>query len=455
MKTLISVDPATEALNGEYEAFGFSRCVEAVQAARRVFPEWSRRSPAGRAALLSSVAAVLRDNKRKYADIITREMGKPVRQSLGEVEKCAWLCDYYAENAEGLLGEEIVETGASKSRIVFDPLGVILGVMPWNFPFWQVFRFAVPALAAGNVCLLKHASNVPGCALEIERIFRAAGYPDGAFQTLLVEAKDARELVVKGLVDGVSLTGSLQAGADIGAAAGGAVIPVVLELGGSDPFIVLDDADLDLAARTAVTARTLNGGQSCIAAKRFIVMEAVAKEFCRLFLKRLRELKVGDPMGEGTDIGPLAKKEFVDDLELQVRDAVAGGAQAHYGPEIPAGPGYYFRPVMLTGVKPGMKVLTEEVFGPVAPVLVVKNEEEALQWAEATEFGLGASVWSRNAARAEALGRRIRTGTVAVNDMVKSDPRLPFGGVKHSGLGRELSNYGLKAFVNVKTIVVA
>jgi succinate-semialdehyde dehydrogenase/glutarate-semialdehyde dehydrogenase len=363
------------------------------------------------------------------------------------------LCDYYAENATRFLHAELVETEAKKSYVAFEPLGIVLAIEPWNFPFWQVFRAAVPAVSAGNVVLLKHASNVPMTALAIEDAFRKAGFPENVFKTLLITPGDAMQLIDDDLVDAVALTGSNRAGEEVGARAGRKIKSLVLELGGSDPFIVLDDADVEKAGRTAAQARMVNSGQSCIAAKRFIVMEKVAGEFTKHFTARLRELKIGDPMDETTDIGPVARKDIRDDLKAQLRDAKLKGAKTIELPQ-PFSKGYFFAPCVVLNPTPNMKVLTDEVFGPIAPIVVVKSEEEAVAVANNTEYGLGAAIWSRDTARAERLAKRIQSGFVAINDMVRSDPRLPFGGVKKSGVGRELSHYGLKEFVNIKTVVV-
>ncbi|GLI36207.1 NAD-dependent succinate-semialdehyde dehydrogenase [Desulforhabdus amnigena] len=451
---MLSVNPFTEEITHEFDMFGVEQVDEAVQRAEEALLRWKARSVPDRVEIFKRVAADLRQHKRKYGEIITREMGKPIKQAVSEVEKCAWVCDYYVEHAARFLQPESIKTDAAKSTVYFEPLGIILGIMPWNFPFWQVFRFAVPAMAAGNVCLLKHASNVPLAALEIEKIFTSAGMPTGVFQTLLIDAGSATRLIEEGKVAGVSLTGSLVAGSRVGEAAGRNIKKLVLELGGSDPFIVLDDADLSKAAEVGMAARALNTGQSCIAAKRFIVMDSVVEEFQVKFLEYLRMLHVGNPMDEDTDIGPLAKSEFVEDLNVQLQDAIDKGATIFYGSKPPEGKGFFFQPAVLVNVKADMKVAQEEVFGPLAPIVVVKDEEEAVAWANATKFGLGASIWSRDVERAVRLAQRIQSGFVAINDMVKSDPRLPFGGIKKSGMGRELSHYGLKEFVNIKTVVV-
>jgi succinate-semialdehyde dehydrogenase/glutarate-semialdehyde dehydrogenase len=448
-----SVNPYTEEVNWTYDSFSLAECESRIENSRAAFSGWSSLSAEERTKYFLRAGEVLRRNVEIYAEIITKEMGKPIRQSRGEIEKCAWLCDYYAENAAEFLKDEFVDTGADKSYITFEPLGVIFGIMPWNFPFWQVFRFAVPAMCAGNVCVLKHASNVPRSALEVEKIFLEAGFPENVFSTLLIDSKTAMEIIEEEMVDGVSLTGSIVAGSEIGELAGGLIKPFVLEQGGSDPFIVLEDADIERAVQAAVKSRFLNAGQSCIAAKRFIVIENVVVDFIEAFELEMQELKIGDPMDEETDIGPLAKKEFIDSLERVLKDAKKKGAELHVcGEEHKKG--YFFRPTLIPAASTDMKVCNVEVFGPVAPVITAKDEDEAVKIANSTEFGLGASVWSQDLERAQRLAKKIKSGFVAINGMVISDPRLPFGGVKKSGIGRELSHYGLKEFVNIKTVVI-
>ncbi len=451
---LRSVNPFTLDMHGPFETLDFDACRAAVAQARSAFSHWASHSVRERAEYFGRTARVLRRELRDCAAIITREMGKPIRQAVAEVEKCAFLCEYYAEHAEEFLRDETVTTEAFKSYVTYEPLGVIFGIMPWNFPFWQVFRFAVPVMAAGNVCVVKHASNVPLAAMKIEEIFRRAELPPHVFQNLLMDASVATRLIEADLVDGVSLTGSVEAGSRVGEAAGRRIRKLVLELGGSDPFLVLEDADVDQAARVGVQARFLNGGQSCIAAKRFLVMKPVYDAFLKRFVDEMRALVVGDPMDEKTDVGPLARLEFVGELEGQLADARQKGAQVIAGPRSPRATGYFFDPVVVTRVTPSMKIFREEVFGPLAPILAVENEEEMVRLANETEFGLGASIWSRDLDRAQALARKIRAGFTAVNDMVKSDPRLPFGGIKKSGIGRELSHFGMKEFSNIKTVVV-
>jgi succinate-semialdehyde dehydrogenase/glutarate-semialdehyde dehydrogenase len=452
-KRIQSINPYTEKVMKEFNLLSGQEISEEIALSRKAFSAWRAVPVAERAGYVKRMAYQLRAEKRTYAELMTKEMGKPLRESLGEIEKCAMLCDYYAEHAPAFLETEHIKTEALKSYVAFEPLGLVLAIMPWNFPFWQALRFGIPAISAGNVVVLKHASNVPQTALAIEDAFKKAGFPGHVFKTLLIDAKAALNLIDEDKVDAVSLTGSNKAGEEVGAHAGGKIKKVVLELGGSDPFIVLDDADIEKAGRMAVNARVINTGQSCIAAKRFIVMEKVAEEFKKNFIARLKELKIGDPMDESTDIGTVAKPDILSALKEQLRDAKAKGAEV-VQMEHSFKKGLFFAPCAVYNPTKNMKVLTEEVFGPVAPIIIVKDEDEAVRTANDTEFGLGASVWSRNHARAEKLATRLEAGTIAINDMVKSDPRLPFGGVKKSGFGRELSHYGLKEFVNVKSVLV-
>ena len=450
---LKSINPYTEEVNWTYNSFSIGECRARIENCRAAFSVWGSLPAEERAKHFKIAAGILRKNTDTYAEIITKEMGKPIRQSKNEVQKCAQLCDYYAENAVELLKDEIVDTGAEKSYVTFEPLGVIFGIMPWNFPFWQVFRFAVPAICAGNVCVLKHSSNVPQSALEIEKVFIEAGFPENVFNTLLIDSKIAMQILKEELVDGVSLTGSVGAGSKIGRLAGGAIKPLVLELGGSDPFIVLENANIEKAAQAAVKSRFLNAGQSCIAAKRLIVVEDVVADFIEAFERRVKELKIGDPMDEETDIGPLAKKEFLESLERVLKDAKMKGAELHvYGEGHKKG--FFFRPSLIPAASTDMEVCRTEVFGPIAPVITVKDDDEAVEIANSTEYGLGAKIWSGDLYRAESLAKRIKSGSVSINGMIKSDPRIPFGGIKKSRVGRELSHYGLKEFVNIKTVVV-
>jgi succinate-semialdehyde dehydrogenase/glutarate-semialdehyde dehydrogenase len=450
---LKSINPYTEEVNREYDSISFEECEAHIKKSRAAFSEWSSMSVEKRTGYLASAAEVLRKNTDIYAEVITKEMGKPIKQSRAEVQKCAFVCDYYVKNAAEFLKDEFVDTGAEKSYVSFEPMGVILGIMPWNFPFWQVFKFAIPAICSGNVCVLKHASNVPGSALEVEKVFLEAGFPEYVFKTLLIDSGTAMEIIKKDLVDGISLTGSINAGSEIGELAGKTIKPCVLELGGSDPFIVLEDADIRRAAQAAAKSRFLNTGQGCIAAKRFIVLETIIEDFTKAFELEVNKMKVGNPMDDDTDIGPVARKEFVGDLEKILEDAKKKGAK----PVICGNnceKGFFFRPALIPAASLDMEACRVEVFGPIAPLITVKDDDEAVKIANSTDFGLGAEVWSGNLDRAERLAKRIKSGFVAVNGMVRSDPRLPFGGVKKSGVGRELSHYGLKEFTNIKAIVV-
>jgi succinate-semialdehyde dehydrogenase / glutarate-semialdehyde dehydrogenase len=452
MMKIKSVNPYTEEVNWVYDSFTFEECETYIANSRTAFIGWSSLSVEERTKYLVKVAEVLRQNIDTYSEIITKEMGKPIKQSRAEIQKCILICDYYVKNAAEFLKDEFVNTDSVKSYVTFEPLGVIFGIMPWNFPFWQVFKFAVPTLCAGNVCVVKHASNVPRSALEIEKIFQKAGLPDNVFKTLLIDPKIAVEIIKRDLVDGISLTGSIHAGVEIGELAGETIKPLVLELGGSDPFIVLEDADINRAAQAAVMSRFLNTGQGCIAAKRFIVVQNIVENFTNSFELEIKKLKIGDPFDENTDIGPVAKKEFVEDLEKFLVEAKNKGAKPRiYGDEFRKG--FFFRPTLIPAASTDMEVCKAEVFGPIAPVIPVKDEDEAVKVANSTEFGLGAEVWSANLDRAEKVAKRIRSGFVAINGTVRSDPRLPFGGSKKSGIGRELSHYGLKQFVNIKTVV--
>lgn len=400
---------------------------------------------------LKKLANLLRKHKQELAITATLEMGKPITQSLAEVEKCAWVCEYYSEKSPKFLSPEIVRTEAKKSYIRFDPLGSILCIMPWNFPFWQVFRFSAPAFAAGNSIILKHSSVVPACSLLIEQLFTEAT-SSSIFQSVITDSYGVSELIPK--VHGVSLTGSVEAGIKVASLASSNLKPFVLELGGSDPFIVLKDADLELAAQNAVQARFINSGQSCIAAKRFIVAKKNTAEFTRHVLKHTKELKVGDPLEKDTQLGPLVQKKQVSFLHNQVKNSVKEGAHIIYGGKPVKRPGFFYHPTIMTRVHPEMRVASEETFGPVLPIISAKTEHEALSIANSTAFGLGASIWSRDRKRAEKLAAQCESGFVAINSVVKSDPRLPFGGIKNSGVGRELSRYGILEFVNIKSVVI-
>jgi len=453
--TVASINPTTgETLEtfAETTPAALERVLDQALAA---YQSWSRCSYAQRAQAMREAGRLLRERKTQHARTMALEMGKPLMQGEAEAEKCAWVCDYYAEHAERFLADEPRETDASKAFVRFDPIGPVLAIMPWNFPFWQVFRFAAPALMAGNAGLLKHAPNVTRCALGIEAIFQEAGFPEGLFRALILSNEAAATVIADPRVRAVTLTGSDRAGSQVAEQAGRHLKKTVLELGGSDPFIVLEDADVALAARTAAEARLLNSGQSCIAAKRFIVVEPVADRFLDAFVAAMRTRRMGDPLAPDTQIGPQARQDLRANLHRQVEASVRRGAQLVLGGTLPEGPGFYYAPTVLAAVAEGMPAFDEEVFGPMAAVIRVKDESQAVRVASASRYGLGASVWTADSARGERLARELEAGSVFVNGLVKSDPRLPFGGIKRSGYGRELSEYGLKEFVNIKTVWVA
>ncbi len=449
------INPTTEEVIGQYEEHTPAEVEERLEVAERTFCRWRTTTFTDRSKMMAEAGETLRRHREAQARLMTEEMGKPITQSLAEIDKCAWVCEYYAANAERFLDEQTIETDATESFVRFDPLGPVLAVMPWNFPFWQVFRFAAPSLMAGNVALLKHAGNVPGSALAIEQVFREAGAPDGVFTTLLIASDKVDDVIAHQAIRAVSLTGSDKAGRSVAAAAGRNIKKCVLELGGSDPFIVLADADVGDAAKQAVTARCINSGQSCIAAKRFIVDTAVIDEFEQAFADEMQRLVVGDPQHEATDVGPLARRDLLETLQGQVARSLDAGARSLAGGRRPKRTGFFFEPTALTDVRPGMAAFDEETFGPVAAITRADNPEHAVQLANASPFGLGGSIWTRDVERAKRLSVDLEAGAVFVNEIVKSDPRLPFGGIKQSGFGRELSDFGIREFVNIKTIRVA
>src|SRR5881296_1030699 len=452
---LSSINPSSGEVLESFEEATSAALERVLAHAWQAFLGWRERTFAERAARLREVARVLGAKKVEYARLMALEMGKPVAQGEAEVEKCAWGCEYYAEHAASFLAPEPHETDASRSYVRFDPLGPVLAVMPWNFPFWQVFRFAAPALMAGNAAVLKHASNVPRCALEIEDVFREAGFPRGLFSTALIESSAVAGLIDDPRIVAVTLTGSELAGSKVAERAGKALKKTVLELGGSDPFLVMEDADVDVAANIAADARLVNSGQSCIAAKRFIVVETVAEKFVSKFVDQLRSRRMGDPLARETQVGPQARVDLRDDLHRQVEESIKRGARRLLGGEVPKGPGAFYPPTLLTAVDKGMPAFDEETFGPVAAVIRAKDEADAVRLANDSTFGLGASIWTRDRARAERVAAEIEVGAVFVNGLVKSDPRLPFGGIKRSGYGRELSEYGIREFVNIKSVWIA
>ncbi len=449
---IVSHNPATEEVLKTFEEFSDDAIQRALDRGERAFAQWSVTTIDDRRVRMERVAELLRMKKKEFATLMALEMGKPITQGMGEIEKCALTCSYYAEHAARMLAPEVVVTDARESYVEFDSLGIILAVMPWNFPFWQVIRFAAPALMAGNVGLLKHASNVPQCALALEALFLEAGFPEGVFQSLLIGSQKVERVIMDPRVRAVTLTGSEGAGSQVAAATGRALKKTVMELGGSDPFIVLADADLGEACTVAVNARLQNNGQSCIAAKRFIVVEEQYDAFVHRFSAVMQSMIVGDPLKESTNVGPLATAQIRDDLDRQVQGSIARGARLVLGGKQLGGKGFFYEPTILADVKRGMPVYDEEVFGPVAAVIRVRDAEEAIAVANDTPYGLGASLWTADLTLAKKIARRLEAGAVFVNGMVKSDPRLPFGGIKRSGYGRELSSYGLKEFVNIKTV---
>ena len=423
-----------------------------LQEGARAFASWPREPFSARAALLTRMAQELTARSETLAHLMAVEMGKPLAQGRSEVEKCAWVCRHYAEHGERLLSPETIVTDATHSFVTFAPLGVVLAVMPWNFPLWQVLRFAAPSLMAGNVAILKHAQNVSGCALAIADCFAAAGAPRGVFQAVLVGSSRVADMIAAKEVAAVTLTGSTPAGRAVAAAAGQHLKKTVLELGGSDPYIVLEDADLEPAAEACVTSRLINSGQSCIAAKRFLVVESVRAGFEEMLVEKMRARHTGDPLHPGTDLGPLARRDLRDALHDQVERSVRAGARLLLGGRVPEGPGAFYPPTVLTDVRKGMAVQDEETFGPVAAILPVRDEAEAVRAANDSPFGLGAAVFTRDVARGERMADALQAGSVFVNTYVRSDPRLPFGGIKESGYGRELSSFGIRELVNVKTV---
>lgn len=452
-KVLESRNPCDDSLLASYALHSDQQVEAALQQVHQGQRDWARRSLQARMALLPGIAAALRASSETHALLITREMGKPIRQARAEIEKCAWLCDYYAEHAERFLGDQPVATDAARSAVVFRPLGMVLAIMPWNFPYWQAFRFVVPALVAGNSIVLKHAANVSGCALAIEKLLQDCLPPD-LFRTLLLRGDRMASLIADERIAAVTFTGSTGAGRKVGAAAGGALKKAVLELGGSDPYIVLDDADVALAARVCAAARLTNSGQSCVAAKRFIVTDKVHDHFVELFAAELAARRVGDPLDDSTEVGPMARADLAEELAQQVDATVAQGAQLVLGGK--RGGGAWYPPTLLVGVRPDMTAAREELFGPVAPVLRVRDTDAAIAVANDCDFGLGGAIFSADTTRAWQLASEaVETGAIAINQQLVSDPRLPFGGIKQSGYGRELGEFGIREFVNIKSVILA
>lgn len=450
-----SVNPATGEIIQKYEMHTDKGVEKIVNSVDKCWQQWKRTTFYQRSQFMQNLATLLKSKKEELARLMALEMGKVVLEGIAEIEKCAWVCDYYAENAENFLENEIIASDFSKSYVSYQPMGTILAIMPWNFPFWQVFRFAAPTIMSGNTAVLKHASNVPGCAIVIEDLFREAGFPDNVFRTLLIESNQVEAVIKHHAVKGVSLTGSTLAGKSVASVAGSVLKKCVLELGGSDPYLILEDADLKQAAKKCAIGRLLNAGQSCIGAKRFIVVDKVYSEFLEYFTYEMNQATFGDPCEPEIIMGPLARIDLRDELHKQVSNSVKKGAEVVIGGAIPDRKGAYYPSTVLDNVKPGMPAYHEELFGPVASVIHVKDESEAIRVANDSVFGLGAAVFTKDVKRGEKIAEiRLQAGCCFVNDFVKSDPRLPFGGIKESGFGRELSSHGIKEFLNVKTVAV-
>ncbi|MFB9844623.1 NAD-dependent succinate-semialdehyde dehydrogenase [Mucilaginibacter ginsenosidivorans] len=454
--SIIAIDPANGKVIRKYRPNTPKQADQKIKQTHKAWLNWKNTTHQERSALLTAMAGVLQTRKTELAILMAQEMGKPTSQGVAEIEKCASVCEYYAANAGNQLADQIIETDASKSYITFQPLGVVLAVMPWNFPFWQAFRFLAPALAAGNCGVLKHASNVPGCALAIEDVVRQAGFPENVFQTLLVESAMVEKIIENPFIQAVTLTGSTNAGKQVAQKAGSLVKKTVLELGGSDPYVILEDADLEKAAEICVNSRVINGGQSCIAAKRFIVVKSVEKEFTKYFLAKMKAKKLGDPLDILTDIGPQARTDLRNELHEQVKLSIKKGAKCILGGTLPKGKGAFYPATILTKVKPGMPAYDEELFGPVAAIISAKDKADAIRIANDSSFGLGSAVFTKDRERGEKIAAtQLQSGSCFVNALVKSDPRLPFGGIKQSGYGRELGMFGIHEFVNIKTVFVA
>lgn len=450
-----SINPATGKAGNSYKLLGKKAVLSKIEKADEAQAAWGSNNFGFRQNLMMAAAGALRERNEEYAKLMVEEMGKPIRDARAEVEKCAWACEYYAKNTAQFLADEVVVTEAKNSLVAFQPMGLVLAVMPWNFPFWQVFRFAAPALMAGNGALLKHASNVPGCAAAIEELFESVGFPKGLFTNLQIPSKDVASVIRHPLVKAVTFTGSEPAGRSVAKVAGECLKKSVLELGGSDPYLVLADADLQLAADTCTQSRLLNAGQSCISAKRFIVVKEVYAGFMKLFQAKMAAVTFGDPSDEATAMGPMARLDLRDELHGQVRKSIEAGAKCLLGGKLPKSKGAFYPPTILAGVKPGMPAYSDELFGPVAAVIGAEDEEDAIRIANDSSFGLGGAVFTKNEDKGLWIAKeRLQAGSCFVNSLVKSDPRLPFGGTKHSGYGRELSHFGIREFVNIKTVWV-
>jgi len=450
LSQITTVNPATGEAIANYSPMDKNQVFDLVGKAKRAYPEW-KKDYEKRRGYVYNLVEYLKKNKTELAKVATSEMGKPLKESIGEVEKCAWALEFYADHGDSFLSDEVLNTDARKSFLTFEPLGVIGSIMPWNFPYWQALRFAAPCLMAGNVIVMKPSRVTMQSGIEIEKAFTESGMPDGIFQTVVGSVESANHLIDSD-VNAVTFTGSTNAGAKVGERAAKHLKKCVLELGGSDPFIVLDDAIIEKAAEGAVKGRFINCGQSCVASKRFFVGKNIAEEFTELFIKKASQLKIGDPMSIETDIGPLSSKDGLETISGIVEDAKEKGAEILLGGSEIEGKGFFYKPTILKNVKSNMRIAQEETFGPVAPITIVENESEAVKLANESEFGLGASIWTKDLAKADKISRRIESGIVSVNNVVISDPRIPFGGIKHSGFGRELSRYGMLEFVNLKSV---
>tara|TARA_Y100000590_G_scaffold18786_1_gene22321 strand:+ start:2184 stop:3551 length:1368 start_codon:yes stop_codon:yes gene_type:complete len=452
---LISINPANNKKINSYEEISKDSINQIIDSSFNTFLEWRNKSFSYRAKKMRHLAELLKQKKELLGLLMTKEMGKPIKQSIAEAEKCAWVCEYYADNAENFLSQKEIPTGSTKSFISFQPIGIVLAIMPWNFPFWQVFRFASPALMAGNVGILKHASNVQGCAIEIEKLFLEAGFPKFAFSNLVIGSKKVSNVIKNSKISAVTLTGSTPAGKSVASLAGSLLKKTVLELGGNDPYVILEDADLDNAVKSCIAGRMLNAGQSCIAAKRFIVVQSSLKEFIDKVHNEIKKMKMGDPINPDINIGPMVNNIARDELHQQVLISIEKGAKLLFGGKIPQLDGAFYPPTLLVDVEPGMPAFDDELFGPVAVVISAKDQSHAIELANKTNFGLGAAIFTRDLDKGENIAtKELEAGSCFVNDFVKSDPRLPFGGIKESGYGRELSEFGIQEFVNIKSVVV-
>ena len=452
---LISINPANNKKINSYEEISKDSINQIIDSSFNTFLEWRNKSFSYRAKKMRHLAELLKQKKDPLGLLMTKEMGKPIKQSIAEAEKCAWVCEYYADNAEKFLSQKEIPTGSTKSFISFQPIGIVLAIMPWNFPFWQVFRFASPALMAGNVGILKHASNVQGCAIEIEKLFLEAGFPKFAFSNLVIGSKKVSNVIKNSKISAVTLTGSTPAGKSVASLAGSLLKKTVLELGGNDPYVILEDADLDNAVKSCIAGRMLNAGQSCIAAKRFIVVQSSLKEFIDKVHNEIKKMKMGDPINPDINIGPMVNNIARDELHQQVLISIEKGAKLLFGGKIPQLDGAFYPPTLLVDVEPGMPAFDDELFGPVAVVISAKDQSHAIELANKTNFGLGAAIFTRDLDKGENIAtKELEAGSCFVNDFVKSDPRLPFGGIKESGYGRELSEFGIQEFVNIKSVVV-